>query len=438
MLKKVLATTLSLILIISMLSALSATVMAEPYKEFKIGEGETVIEAVYFDGGADNYYESDPEAGNHDIRPDEEVQTHDYDKQGGFVGGRAESGLACIGWINAEEWVQYTVQCEITGVYDLSMWGGAGPGGDVMFSCDGVEIGTTYVEDNGEGWQDYALYYVGPFHMTEGKHVIRVDFIDGGINFESIVVKLKEAGGTPPPPPWKPKNFTVGADKTIITAVDFDSGKYYESNPSDGNHDCRPKEDIQTEWGASEFGGNIGWTAGGEWVQYTVAVEQDGKYNFAAWLASAAGSAGNIEISVGDKVVGSTNSSDTDGWQAYSLYPAGEISIPAGKHVIKVEFIDGNTNLSAFEITRTGDMEKPVEEPPPAADNNAADNAGNENNGDNGDNGDAGGGDNAATANAVDSGDEGGNNTLIFIIIGAVIVIALVVIIVIATRKKKK
>lgn len=442
MLKKVLATILSFIIIISMVSAMSAIVTATPYKEFKIGEGETIIESVFFDGGVDNYYESDPETGSHDIRPEEEVQTHDYDLQGGFIGGRAESGLSCIGWTSAEEWVQYTVQCEITGVYDLSAWCGTDPGGDIVFYCNDNEIGSAYVENNGEGWQDYALYYIGPFHMTEGTNVIKTEFPEGNVNFESFVVTLKEAGGEPPPPVWKPKNFKVGAEKTVITAVDFDAGanNYGKSgNPDDGAKGVRGAEDVNTETGTetsvstySEYTGNVGWIGAGDWVQYTVQIEQDGKYSFAAWLASAAGegATGNIEVYVDDQLVGASENAKNVDWQSYDLYSVGETEITSGRHIIKTVFPLGAVNFAALEVTRTGDMTPTETEAPPADEAPADDGATNENE-------EPADGGAETTGSAVSSDDEGNNNTVIFILVGAAVVVVLVIIIVVVTRKKK-
>jgi len=435
MFKRIFATVLSVILIASILSM---AVTATPYKEFKVGEGETVIEAVYFDGGEENYYKVDPEGGNHDIRPDEGVATHDYDKQGGFVGGRAESGLACIGWIAADEWVQHTIQCEIAGIYDLSMWGGAGTGGDVMFSCDGVEIGTVYVEDNGEGWQDYALYNVGPFHMTKGTHVIRTDFVDGGINYESFVLKFVEAREDAPPVIWKPKNFTIGSSKTVITATDFDPGKYGKA-PADGSKTLRPEEDVNTETGNdeskstySDYKGNIGWIAAGDWVQYTVTVQRDGVYKFDAWLATDSGEPGGVKVYVDDKEIGDSGMPNKNGWQNYALYPAGEGEILAGEHVIKVEFT-GGCNFSALEVNRAGDI--PKDEPPPAAadDNNAGDAAPADDNAAADDNNAAPANDSASTA----SDDDGGFDAVPFIIIGVVLVVVVVIIIVLVAKKKK-
>ncbi|MCL1793544.1 MAG: carbohydrate-binding protein [Oscillospiraceae bacterium] len=426
MLKRIFASALALFFVVTLLSF---PVMAEPFKEITIGEGETVIEAVWFDGGEGNYYESNPEAGNHDIRVDEEVQTYDYNINNDYVGGREGENMSCIGWIEAEEWVQYTVVCETAGMYDLGMWGGTGGnGGDAVFTCGRREIGSVFVENNGEGWQDYAFYPVGQFHMVKGTNVIRVDFPDGGLNFESFLVTFVEAREDPPPIVWVPKNHTIGSGKTRIIGTDFDPGadSYGKSgDPASGDKDLRPEEDVNTQFNDTEFGGCVGWIAAGDWVQYTVTVQRDGIYSFEAWLASDADPTGSVKVSCDGAEIGTSPNSAKDGWQVYASYPVGEAEIVAGEHVIKVEFTNG-LNLAALDIARLGDI--PSEEEPPPADDKAAE-----------ENNDDAAADNDAAENATESkndSDDGGFDALPFIIIGAVVVVVVVIIIILVANNK--
>ena len=422
MFRKILSTALALFLTAAVLM-FPMIASAEPYKEIRIGEGETVIEAVWFDGGEDNYYDTESD-GNHDIRPDELPQTYDYTINGDYAGGRETNTPSCIGWIVADEWVQYTVICDVAGNYQLDVWG-AGHGGDFVGYCDDLEIGTAYVESDGGNWHDYVLFPVGLFNMTEGTHIIKAEFPDGGINIESLIVTLAEAGGTPPPPVWKPKNFQIGEGTTTITAVDFDAGatKYGKGgNPDDGSKAIRGDEDVNTETNEAEngYGGNIGWIGEGDWVQYTVRANTDGKYSFSAWIASDSDSPGNIEVYVGDVLVGASDNANKEGWQAYSLFSVGEIELTAGNQVIKVVFPSGNLNFSALEVTRTGDIDKPAETP---------ENEGNPENGE----------ENASPSVSDEGSEENGSvNMLIIIIAGAALVVVVVIILIVVTSKKKK
>ena len=243
--------------------------------------------------------------------------------------------------------------------------------------------------------------------------------------------------------PYEGSGIKITDKKSIIEAVYFDSGDFYESGGG-GSYDCRPEmrdgQGPQTEFGGSGFEGNIGWTAEGEWVQYTINVENAGKYKFEAWLASDASPVGNIEVSYNNKAIGQTESDDRDGWQSYGLYPIGEIEMAAGIGVIKVEFITsgGGTNLAAIEVTRLGApaaVDPPAEAPAPTA-------------------ADTPDGDSAAAVPAYDGDSasakqpEAGDSTklaagllglsmLLWICIAIFAVLVIVVIVVLVTRKQK-
>lgn len=150
------------------------------------------------------------------------------------------------------------------------------------------------------------------------------------------------------------KNFKIGAGKNIIEAEDFDTEDFYDTG-NDGSYAYRP-DGAQTENcgnytrdDAPEDNYNIGWTADGEWVQYTVNVEKAGVYKFDAWLASEPAS-GGIEIFYDNKSVGSAYAEESFGWQDWGLYPAGQIEMSEGKHIIKVG-LTVSVNLDAVVIT---------------------------------------------------------------------------------------
>jgi len=150
------------------------------------------------------------------------------------------------------------------------------------------------------------------------------------------------------------KDFKIGSGKTVIEAEDFDTDDWYDTG-SDGNYAYRD-DGAQTEYcdnfrrdDAPEPNYNIGWTANGEWVQYTVNVEKAGTYKFEAWLASSSGD-GGVEIFYNGKSIGSAYAEDSTGWQDWVLCPVGQIAMTEGKHIIKVE-LTVSVNLDAIIIT---------------------------------------------------------------------------------------
>ena len=268
------------------------------------------------------------------------------------------------------------------------------------------------------------------------------DQTDSAIQLSMILLCVNESVEVPDARPYITRPGVIaGYGVTVIEAPDFDSGVYNETNAADGSHSCRPDEDVQTEFcGENYVGryddndkpldgaliGNIGWTAAGEWVQYTVEVKRDGIYRIDAWVASDNDEPGSVEIYLNgdDNLVGSVESIK-EGWQVYSKGTAGTAEMTTGTHVIKVLFPTGAVNFQALEIVRTGEIEVPTEPPtdPPetdAAEDNADDNT-----------------PAADSGSDKDKGDDEGIPVILWIVIGGSVLVIIVIIILIVTRKKK-
>jgi hypothetical protein len=404
---KLLAKTLAAVLIFMLFSTLiTLNVSAEPYKEYTIvPDNRTTIVATDFDSGV---YGKAPADGSKDIRPDEDVNTE--------VGGSEYGGN--IGWIAKGDWVQYTVNVAQDGKYRVEAWlaSDTDPTGGVKLYYNDVEAGTSENSAR-EGWQVYNLYFVADVEMTAGTAVLKTEYT-GGINIAALeITPLGENGN----PIWIPAEHKIKSfGKNIIKAVDFDPGVYGKAPADGGSKDIRPDEEVNTEIGESEFGSNIGWIAAGDWVQYTVDVQRDGKYTFEVWLASDADPTGAAKVYVDDQEAGTSPLSAKNGWQAYELYPAGEINMTKGEHVIKVEFT-GGVNYSALEVNRTGDIEVPETEPPAEeSPETVAEEV-------------------PAEGESETAADDGGSdNTMLIILLAAIAVVVVVVVIVVIVRKRKK
>jgi len=351
----------------------------------KIGDGTSIIEAVYFDS---DHYNELTGGGEYTARPEMEEaggpQTQCYSDI--FAGN--------IGWTAPGEWVQYTIDVEKTGTYHFAAYLASdiavSAAGNIEVSYDGTVIGRTYSEDT-NGWQNYSSYPVGEINMTAGVHIIKVDFFDGNTNLAALEVTMLSADlesapeytesaetteiietaqespldmtqesaepMTASPAAYIPGGIKIGDRTSIIEGVYFDGDNYNENSGADnGLYDARPEMKEaggpQTELNDSGFAGNLAWTNTGEWVQYTIDVEKTGTYNFAAYLASAfVLPENNIEVSYDGVVIGRTYNDDNNGWQVYGLYPIGDVDMTAGVHIIKVEIIEGQPNLAALEVT---------------------------------------------------------------------------------------
>lgn len=219
-------------------------------------------------------------------------------------------------------------------------------------------------------------------------------------------------------------------DKTEIEGTDFDTGEgNYKKAKSDGSDEVRAGEEVRTEFGESGYNGNVSYISSGDWVQYTVNVEKDGKYNFKAYIATANDNAKGITMYYDGNEFGKVEALENWGWQIYDWYPVGGVDMTAGEHIIKVQFNAG-LNFAAIEVTPEG-YEPPTQAPTEAPTTTVAAETTTVAE-------DTKPADESETASATESSDdEEISNVILFVVIGIAAVIIIVIVIVLVTRKKK-
>ncbi|NND35417.1 MAG: carbohydrate-binding protein, partial [Saprospiraceae bacterium] len=151
------------------------------------------------------------EAGLYDIYEGGNGQNISYfdssiDNQGGFrpaeyvdAVSEASEG-ATVGWITAGEWLEYTVDVQTTGCYDLSMRyasGNTGGGGPFHFEVDGMQVSPqiplTYTGD----WTNWNTR-LSTIDLTAGIHVLRLKITNGEFNIGRITFTYSGSECTPP------------------------------------------------------------------------------------------------------------------------------------------------------------------------------------------------------------------------------------------------
>ncbi|HET6900382.1 MAG TPA: carbohydrate-binding protein, partial [Vicinamibacteria bacterium] len=104
----------------------------------------------------------------------------------------------------------------------------------------------------------------------------------------------------------------------------------------------------------------LGWTEAGEWVSYTVRVEESGTYSIDVMYTS--NGEGRFELSVDGTPRGTvtlpTTHDDTDPvamrqWHHWNrLQGALDLDLKAGVHLVRIALRAGNTNLDYLEFRR--------------------------------------------------------------------------------------
>ncbi|MFT4661699.1 MAG: endo-1,3(4)-beta-glucanase [Patiriisocius sp.] len=156
--------------------AIPGIIEAGHYDYFEGGIGQNIS---YFDASIDN---------QGDFRPTEYVD-----------GASDASEGATVGWISAGEWMEYTVNVQTTGCYDLSARyasGNGNGGGPFYFEVDGLPVSSNIGLAPTGDWGNWNSK-TGSIELTAGVHVLRLVADQGEFNLGRMTFTYNPAGCTP-------------------------------------------------------------------------------------------------------------------------------------------------------------------------------------------------------------------------------------------------
>ena len=234
--------------------------------------------------------------------------------------------------------------------------------------------------DRGWGWQDGAYWLTQSSTLqfaSSGTHTLRVQIREAGVQVDQIVLspstylntapgpvsgdativpKPVAPGGTSPPAGLSPYTGVPASVPGTILASNFDNGgegvAYHDTTPGNtGGAYRQTGVDIQP---AADGGYNVGWTAPGEWLNYTVNVAAAGSYTVHLRVASVGGA--SLHVGFNGPSAGvwpSVVVPNTGGWQAWTDV-AVPVSLGAGIQQLTVMFDTGAVNLESISVTAAG------------------------------------------------------------------------------------
>jgi hypothetical protein len=291
------------------------------------------IEAENFDQGGSGVGYSDTSPGN----TGGQYRTSDVD-----VGGATDSGGGYrLGWIDAGEWLNYSVNVSGAGTYDIEVRVASnGGGGTFHIEVNGVDKTGPMTIPNTGGWQAWATIRRTGVALAAGPQVWRI-VMDGlgetgavgNINWIRAVAANGSAGSTP-------VTGTAVALPGTLQAEDFDNGgegvAFHDlTSLNEGGVHRTTGVDLQN---AEDAGGgyNVGWTKAGEWLKYTVNVGAAGTYDLEIRVASpAAGGTFHVEVNGVDRT-GPLTIPATGGWQSWTTIRKTGVSLGAGQQVWRI------------------------------------------------------------------------------------------------------
>ncbi len=136
-------------------------------------------------------------------------------------------------------------------------------------------------------------------------------------------------------------------------------GITYVDVSANNEGEFRPEEMVDATLVNNE-GATIGWISAGEWVEYTVSVENSGLYKMDFRYASGNASGGgpfHLEIN-GERLsadIKMTSTSSTN-WSTWATNSVADIPLQKGIHVLRLTFTNGEFNLGKMTFSRTGDL----------------------------------------------------------------------------------
>lgn len=255
----------------------------------------------------------------------------------------ATEGAYDIGWVSPGEWLSYSVNVTAPGSYVLeARVASNGQGGTFH-----IEFGSTNVTGplsipNTGGWQRWTSVST-LVALNAGPQTMRLvfDSSTAGIVGNVTWLRVSPTVGTP---------FTGSPVQLpgAFAAVDFDNGGeglgYHDTTTANSGGQYRTTAvDIE---GCSQGGYNVGWTATGEWLAYSVNVATAGTYAIRLQVASML-STSVLRLRFGTVETAALPVPNTGGWQKWTT-----VEIPAvltsGPQTMRLLVDSGGFNVSSI------------------------------------------------------------------------------------------
>ncbi|BDI28363.1 hypothetical protein CCAX7_004140 [Capsulimonas corticalis] len=145
----------------------------------------------------------------------------------------------------------------------------------------------------------------------------------------------------------------------VLQAEDYDNGGEgvaYHDTDSANNGGAYRNDGVDIEATTDTGGGyNVGWTAAGEYLKYTVNVAAAGAYTVTFRVASTTGQTGafHLQNASGTNLSGAVNVPNTGAWQTFTNVTA-NVTLPAGAQVLTLVEDAANFNLNSITFASAG------------------------------------------------------------------------------------
>lgn len=313
-----------------------------------------VLEVENFDKGGEGftYHDSDSkDEGNVGYRPD----------NGGvdIVGGIEGENSYAIGYTAQGEWLEYTVEVTEAGMYSFDAYAAAGISGasfslaidqgNGMKSMASVSIPVIVDSD----WSQYTnIHGICSVPLTVGQHIIRLSITGGYGNIDRITFQMASRN------PFA----DVIAIPGIIEAENFDEGgegmTFHDSDAQDEGNSGYRTDNGGLDIVAGNGNYALGYTAQGEWTEYTVNVSEEGEYEYVATVSSGSDNSG-FTLSVWEdgalsKLTNKISVPNGSNWDDYTTVRGKLLkNLKKGEQIIRLTIDSPYCNIDKIELINT-------------------------------------------------------------------------------------
>ena len=234
-----------------------------------------------------------------------------------------------VGWFHSGEWLEYVIEVQSSGNYQLSARVASPWAGRILrMTIDGASGGALEVPQTGS-WQSWQTIRSSGVFLGAGTHRVRVSTDTGGFNLNRITIEAAGAAGRAVP--------------GTIEAEDFDT--FWDSTPE--NHGGQYRSTAVDIERTSDTGGgyNVGWFAAGEWLEYVIQVQTPGTYEITARVASPHSGA-ILRVTIDGATLANLDVPNTGSWQSWRTLRTSGFLLTAGTHRVRVFTSTGGLNLN--------------------------------------------------------------------------------------------
>lgn len=277
-----------------------------------------------------------------------------------IVGGIEGDNSYAIGYTANGEWLEYTVDVKEDGLYSFEAFAAAGNDGASF--CLSVDDGTTIKQLTGNisipvvksnSWTDYTnVYGLCQVPLKKGLQVIRLTITGDYGNIDRIDFKIAERSAFD----------NIIAIPGIVEVENFDKGgqglTFNDSDAKDeGNANYR-SDNGGVDIVACKGGFALGYTAAGEWLEYTIDVTEAGEYEYVATVSSGSNdsgfSLGLVENGQVTDLTGKISVPNGGNWDDYTTV-SGQLKqeLKKGEQVIRLSITNPYCNIDKFELKCT-------------------------------------------------------------------------------------